>query len=74
MCFDIIKVCVSLLEYSLAFEIDPQVLLDSVEIDVSLNVIQNELIFSAEKQLNDLALSRKLSLQLTVIIQIPNTQ
>ena len=39
MCFDIIKICVSLLEYPLAFEIDPQVFLDSVEIDISLDVI-----------------------------------
>ena len=74
MCFYIIEVCISLLEYSLAFEIHPQVLFDGVEIDISLYVIKDELIFSAEKKFNDFTLGGKLSLNLTVIIQVPNSQ
>jgi hypothetical protein len=49
MGLDIIIIRISFLKDSLAFQVDPQILLNSIEINVALDVIKDELVFSAEE-------------------------
>lgn len=74
MCLDIIVVCISFLEDSLIFQIDPQVFFDGVEIYIALDVIEHKFVLSAEEKLDDFAFSGKLSLQLTVVVEVPHSQ
>jgi hypothetical protein len=42
--FDVVVQCFSPFHQSLAFQIDPDVLLDGVELDVAVHVVQDELV------------------------------
>jgi hypothetical protein len=47
--FDVIIIGITLLEDSLIFQINPQVLFNHIKIDVTFDVIQNELVFCAKQ-------------------------
>jgi hypothetical protein len=73
MSFDIIIIGITLFEDSLTLQIDPKILFNCIKIDISFDIIHNKLIFCAKEQFNDFTTSCKLSLNLTIVIEVPNS-
>lgn len=49
MSFNVVEICICLLKDALTFEVDPNILLNCIEKDVSLYIVEDKLIFSAEE-------------------------
>ena len=69
---NIIKHAVALLEKPVFLEFDPEVMLDSKEVNVAFNVRQNKLILRAEQHFNYFRVSRQLFLYLAHGCKIPH--